>query len=160
LLHHSQVIVLLSLTVPVALTGVASGMDLRNRVISNWIPLAVVAWATLATIMKWNGIGWWGYGVGLAIGLVVCVLMFASGGFGGGDAKLLAALGAALGWQGFLITLLLTTLAGGLLAVVAKLKGRRDYAYGPAIAAGALGYAVLWVSVAWILSSHRGMGVR
>jgi len=33
-------------------------------------------------------------------------------------------------------------LAGGLLALIAMARGQRDYAYGPAIAAGYLGYLI------------------
>jgi Flp pilus assembly protein protease CpaA len=155
-LPHSVTVALWSLTIPVALTGVASVLDLRSRQISNWIPLTLLAWATFATAVAWSGIGWQGFAIGLAIGLAVGLLLFASGGFGGGDAKLVAVLGAALGWKGFLICAVLMGLVGGALGIVAGLRGRRDYAYAPAIAGGVAGYALLCV---WkiLLVSHPGV---
>lgn len=62
--------------------------------------------------------------------------------FGGGDAKLIAAVGALLGPVGLLFALFWTAVAGGVLALIAMVRGQRDYAYGPAIALGYLAYLV------------------
>lgn len=59
---------------------------------------------------------------GLLAGLLVFFPLFALGGLGGGDVKLMAALGAWLGWPAVLSLALFTALAGGVLAVVVALS--------------------------------------
>ena len=62
---------------------------------------------------------------------------------GGADVKLLAALGGALGLAGFADAFLYIALAGGVLAVVARLRHQRDIAFVPAILVGTCLY--LWI---------------
>jgi Flp pilus assembly protein protease CpaA len=140
------------------LTAIASWVDLRNREIPDWIPLCLAVWATVATAEGWSAIGWSSLGVGLGIGLVAGMAMFASGGFGGGDAKLLTALGATLGWKGIVVTLAIMGLAGGVMALLAMLRGRRTLAYGPVIAVGVAGYALLYGWAIWL--SNNKLVVR
>lgn len=95
--------------------------DLRSRRIPNALTVGglVVALGIRATM------GWAALGdglIGTAVALLVIVPLFATGGFGGGDAKLLAAVGAFMGPGGFLIALLCTALAGGLLALAATIR--------------------------------------
>ena len=71
------------------------------------------------------------------------LVMFLIGGFGGGDAKLLVALGPVLGLQLYLRLLFAVALTGGVLALVAMVRRKRDLAYGPAIAIGML-MVTLW----------------
>ena len=78
-------------------------------------------------------------GVGVSIG----VFLFWLGGFGGGDAKLLAALGATLGPRALLPFLFYAAIAGGLLAGVALVRGKRDLAYAPAMALGLLVFLMI-----------------
>jgi prepilin peptidase CpaA len=54
--------------------------------------------------------------------------------------KLVVAVGAALGPAALLATLFWVAICGGVLAVVALIRGRRDLAYVPAIAMGLLVY--------------------
>jgi prepilin peptidase CpaA len=63
---------------------------------------------------------------------------FARGAWGGGDAKLAAALGAYLGTAGIMAAFFYAALVGGVLAGVAAARGQREVAYGPALVAGAL----------------------
>jgi leader peptidase (prepilin peptidase)/N-methyltransferase len=62
-------------------------------------------------------------------------------GMGGGDIKLLAMIGAFLGWQGVLTTLLIASLSGalvgGLLIALRRLGSRSPMPFGPFLAAGA-----------------------
>ena len=55
---------------------------------------------------------------GLVLAVVVALPLVAVGGLGGGDAKLLAAVGAFLGPMQLLVALAITALAGGVMAVV------------------------------------------
>jgi leader peptidase (prepilin peptidase) / N-methyltransferase len=57
---------------------------------------------------------------------------------GGGDVKLLAAIGAALGWRGVLLTIFLSSITGSIAGIYAKLKrGDELIPYGPFLALGA-----------------------
>jgi prepilin peptidase CpaA len=61
---------------------------------------------------------------GTGAGLAVFFPIFALGGLGGGDVKLMAAIGAWMGWPAILSVALYTALAGGVLAVgVALARG-------------------------------------
>ena len=133
--------------------------DLLTMRIPNWlngvVALSVLPMAVLAgmpfDVAQWH----------LLAGAVMLVFgfgLFARGYVGGGDAKLLAAAGLWIGWTSLLPFLLITTLAGGVLAIVCKLwqlirseQEVRDFAwlrramrtnlelpYGIAIAAGAV----------------------
>ncbi|MEZ6066729.1 MAG: prepilin peptidase [Planctomycetaceae bacterium] len=57
-------------------------------------------------------------------------------GIGGGDLKLVTALGAWLGPAGTLSLLFWTALAGAVSAVVTAIRQQRDFPFGPAILAG------------------------
>lgn len=91
----------------------ASATDLRSQRIPNalTLPMAVLA---LSYHSLTGGLGglWFSF-VGLGLGLALMLVPFLFGVMGGGDAKLMAAVGA---WIGPVLTLeafVLTTLAGG-----------------------------------------------
>lgn len=67
-------------------------------------------------------------------------------GMGGGDLKLLAMIGAWLGWQAVFLTLFIAALSGGVVALAYVLAGKgRDYAmpFGPYLALGG------WLMLLW-----------
>jgi prepilin peptidase CpaA len=91
--------------------------DVRTRRIPNGLTIAALLAALalravfgLAALL--DGV----LGAGLALALLLP--LFALGGVGGGDAKLLVAVGAFLGPGGFLVALLVTAVAGGIISVV------------------------------------------
>ncbi len=126
-----------------SLVIVATICDLRTREVPDWIALAILTCAVLATTFGWGEIRWPGLFAGLLLGLACSAAVFYLGGLGGADVKLVAALGAALGPISLLCVLFWTAIAGGLLALVAKSRGKRDFAYVPAIATGLL-IQTLW----------------
>lgn len=78
-------------------------------------------------------------------------------GMGGGDVKLGAMLGAFLGWQAMLFTILLSVVGGGLVAaalIASGLKSRKDpIPFGPFLAgAGAAGFFWGEQAVRWYLA--------
>jgi len=131
--------------VPLGLTLVALVADVRRREVPDGVPLAIAVWAVVAMLAGWNDVSGLALVAGSLLGLATGAVLYAWFGFGGGDAKLLAALGAALGPGAFLSTLLWTAVAGGLLALVARSRRQRDFAYVPAIVAG------LCIHAAWPL---------
>ena len=122
---------------------IATVCDLRKREVPDWISIALLLAAIIATTLRVGETGWLGLAVGLALGLAIGTALFAWCGLGGGDAKLIVALGAVFGPLGLLSLLFWTALAGAGLAVVAHTRGQRDLAYVPAIALGLLVHVVI-----------------
>ncbi len=93
---------------------VAAVTDIRKGLIYNWLTLpAIVVGLLLST---WQG-GWSGLGVsflGILVGGGVLFMPFCFGVMGGGDVKLMAAIGALLGVEFVSETLLASILIGGL----------------------------------------------
>ena len=140
------------LTVPLALVGAAALVDLRRREIPDLLPVLVLVWAAVSALAGWSPVGLLPAGLGLLAGFVAGAVLWRMGGLGGGDVKLLAALGAALGPLGLLLALRWIALSGGVLALIARARGRADLAYGPAIAFGLAVHACLaWNEVARVL---------
>ncbi len=114
----SHTLSLLLLTLFPALVIVAALSDAVSFTIPNWIS-AILAASFLPTALV-LGLSLSAVGLHLAIGggaFVAAVLMFSLGWIGGGDAKLFAAAALWLGWPGAEVFLLVTGLAGGLLAI-------------------------------------------
>lgn len=107
----------------VAVMGVATWTDLRSRRIPNWLVLPFMA-AGMG-VSAWQH-GWHGVAQsleGFALGAVVFGVLFAMGGMGMGDVKLCAAIGAWIGPGQLLLALVLTGLAGGVMALGWALVG-------------------------------------
>ena len=124
------------LLVPLLSLVLATIFDFWKRQIPDWIPIALLVWAIGTTAFGMSSQGWTSLALGLALGFSIGAFLFWLGGFGGGDAKLLAVLGATLGPRGFVAFLFCAAVAGGLMAVIALARGRRDLAYVPAMALG------------------------
>ena len=154
------------------LLALACVTDLRTRRIPNVLTASAAAGAVLFHLATggWQAAGW--SIVGLFVGALLFLPMFALRGMGAGDVKLLAALGTWLGPGGVLMAFLYSAIAGGMLAVAHATKRRRlgttlsrtarlvaaregakheidgsaaasRFAFGPAIAVGAVLAALL-----------------
>jgi prepilin peptidase CpaA len=137
------------LWITLALLLMATLHDLRSREIPDWISVLLLACAVAATAGGWTGVGWSALLGGLACGFIVGLVFFALGALGGGDVKLLAALGAALGPLALGTVLFWMAIAGGVLSLIAKLRGQREIAYVPAITCGFLVYFASVSELTW-----------
>ena len=91
--------------------------DLRSRRIPNWVvlPFLLAGIAVSGWMHGWSGIGHSAAGMALG-GLLFGVLCW-MGGMGMGDVKLVAAVGAWIGPSQLLTALVLTGIAGGVMAL-------------------------------------------
>lgn len=80
--------------------------------------------------------------LGLVVAMAIGMLLFWRGGFGGGDVKVLAALGAIVGLGSLFSLLFYVAIVGGLFALVAVARGKSDLAYAPAITLGFLAFII------------------
>ena len=91
--------------------------DIRSYRIPNWLTLPAMACGLfLHTVMQ----GQQGFLIsiqGLAVGLGLFLVFYATGGMGAGDVKLMAAVGSFLGPLGVVYAAVMTMLLGGLYAV-------------------------------------------
>ena len=95
----------------------ATVTDLQAARIPNALTVTSGLAGLLAHALLPGGSGWSTSLGGMAAGLAVFFPFFALGGLGGGDVKLMAALGAWVGWPAVLSLALYTALAGGVVAI-------------------------------------------
>ncbi|MDB5341640.1 MAG: signal peptide protein [Schlesneria sp.] len=126
----------------VLLTLMAAIYDLRTREIPDWISAALLMASVTVRLASISTGSWVGLLLGFAVGSAIGLLLFALGAWGGGDVKLVAAIGAALELEGLLITFFWMALAGAVLGLVSASRRQREFAYGPAIACGVWIYAI------------------
>lgn len=125
--------------IAVAVAALGCAFDLRSRRIPNALTFAA-AGAALAFHAAHGGVGAVGLSAaGWLAGALIFIVPFALRGLGGGDVKLLAALGAWIGPSDVLWVALYTGVAGGALAI--------------AVALGA-GYLRRAVQNIWMLCCH------
>src|SRR5690606_2267130 len=98
------------LSVPLVMTFAATWFDLLRREIPDWIPMVVLAWAMMVAATGASGSSWEpmiaGFLVACGVSLIGYLLHF-----GGGDIKLVAALGAAIGAIGGVVSVLVFVFA-------------------------------------------------
>ena len=112
-------------SVAVAIAVVAAMVDLRSRRIPNVLTFGAAAAARIVAGMMSGPSALAMSGGGWLLGLALWLPIYALGGMGAGDVKLLAALGAWLGPAAVLYVALYAAVAGGLLGVaVAAGHGR------------------------------------
>ena len=97
---------------------IAAWIDGRELRVPNWITFPMIL-AGLAYSTSVGGIGGLGAGVlGMCVGLLSLLPLYAVGGMGAGDVKLMAGIGAWLGWEITLAAFCVSTVVGALMAVV------------------------------------------
>jgi prepilin peptidase CpaA len=100
----------------IAVIVIAVWTDVRTRRIPN--ALTVTALLMALALRALTGAETVGEGLlGAGAGLAILLPLFAMGGVGGGDAKLLVAVGAFLGPKGLLVAVLATAVFGGVMSL-------------------------------------------
>lgn len=132
---------------------VVTVIDLYHQIIPDVISLPGIAVGLLGALVI-PEITFWDSVIGFLLGggslFVVATgyqWLFKREGMGGGDVKLLAMIGAFLGWKAVILTILLSSLLGSVIGIGVMLVKGKDLKYaipfGPFLAAGAV------IALAW-----------
>jgi prepilin peptidase CpaA len=103
--------------ITLAVAAVAAATDVRKGLVYNWLTLPAILLGIGLSIFQE---GWTGLGLsilGMVLGGGALLIPFCLGGMGGGDVKLMAAIGAIMGPLFVGETLLVSILAGGIMAL-------------------------------------------
>lgn len=118
----------------------------------------VLTWLIVPTMTWWNSLLGIiaGGGILLAVSIAYKVVTKREG-MGGGDVKLLAMIGAVIGWQGVLFTIFVSAIVGTIAGIILMLKNRRSLSlsmpYGPFLSLGAILYLFFGETLfAWYIS--------
>lgn len=99
------------------IAAVACATDLRSARIPNWLTLGAMLAGLCFHALLPGGAGVGPAALGLIVGLFVFFPFFALGALGGGDVKLMAAIGAWVGAAAVINVALFGAVAGGVLAI-------------------------------------------
>jgi leader peptidase (prepilin peptidase) / N-methyltransferase len=121
----------------VALTAI----DLERQILPDVITLPGIVFGLVASAAT-GRVSVSGSLIGVVVGggVFLIIILASRGGMGAGDMKLAAMLGAFLGWQVVLVSILMAVVVGGILAIglmASGLRTRKDpIPFGPFLAAG------------------------
>ncbi len=114
---------------------VAAYIDGKELRVPNWItfPMVLAGLAYNTWVGGFPGLGW--ALVGMMVGLLTLLPLYSVGGMGAGDVKLMAGVGAWLGWQTTLYAFGVSAVVGAVMAVVMVWrKGAVEKHYGQMLA--------------------------
>lgn len=134
----------------VCLLLVITFIDIDHRIIPDIISLPGIPIGFAASFLLPN-VSWLDALIGIAAGggslLAIALgyqLITGKDGMGGGDIKLLAMIGAFLGWKGVLFTIMASSFIGTLVGIVIMIRARKGMKlaipFGPFLAIGAICY--------------------
>ncbi|WP_230077701.1 A24 family peptidase [Brevibacillus sedimenti] len=106
-------------TVPVFLImAVSVYTDLRRRMIYDWLTLPGIAYFLVVHAIAHPG-QWMTYALGVIVlgGISLVMAVVSNGQLGGGDIKLFALMGSAVGWQAGLLIMGLSYIIAGFVAI-------------------------------------------
>jgi prepilin peptidase CpaA len=129
---------------------VASWTDVTTRRIPNWLTISAIV-AGLAVRASIGLAPFGGGALGLAVACLLALPFFATGVLGGGDAKLLMAVGTFMGPTDVLWASLMIAVVGGIVALIEAARRRMLV---PTLASCGL------LIVSWVTLGRRGGGRR
>jgi leader peptidase (prepilin peptidase)/N-methyltransferase len=141
-------------------------IDLYHQIIPDVISLPGIVIGLLGSlvipqIIFWSSlIGALSGGGSLFLVATVYQWLFKREGMGGGDVKLLAMIGAFLGWKAVILTILLSSFIGSIIGITVMLIKGKDFKYaipfGPFLALGAM-ISLFWGEnlISWYLHFNR-----
>jgi leader peptidase (prepilin peptidase)/N-methyltransferase len=150
----------------VAALIVVTVIDLYHQIIPDVISLPGIGVGLLASLVI-PQITFFNSLIGILLGggslfLVATVYqwLFKREGMGGGDVKLLAMIGAFLGWKAVILTILLSSLIGSITGIIIMVMKGKDFKYaipfGPFLSLGAV--ISMWYGenlISWYLFPNR-----
>ena len=98
--------------------SISTYYDIKEKRIPNAVTIPVSIWGLLSASINNGFTGFQFSLLGFLCGFVVFFIPFAFHLMGGGDVKLMAAIGALIGWKLILSVVLYSAIAGGILAIV------------------------------------------
>jgi prepilin peptidase CpaA len=108
-----------------AVALIAGVYDIRYRRIPNWLVLPALLVGLLLNGFLYYGPGLRESALGIGLALLVDMPLYLLRARGAGDVKLMAAIGAIVGWRGWLAIFILSAILGGVFAVILTLaRGR------------------------------------
>ena len=104
---------------------VAAVIDGRQLKVPNWItfPMIISGWIASGVLYGWAGLG--ASLMGTAIGLGLLLPAYAIGGMGAGDVKLLAGVGAWVGFSQTIWAFVASAIIGAIIAVIMVVVSRK-----------------------------------
>jgi prepilin peptidase CpaA len=108
-------------TVTLIVAALIDGYKLK---VPNWLtfPMIISGWVFSTISFGWEGLAW--SLVGTVVGLALLLPLYAVGGMGAGDVKLLAGVGAWVGGTITLYAFCVSAIVGGVIAVAMVVFGR------------------------------------
>lgn len=99
--------------------------DVTKKKIPNFITLTVMLWSLLAYTILDGFKGFQFSTTGILVGLGIFIIPFIIGGMGGGDVKLMGAIGAIMGWRFALLTAIYAGLVGGVIVIIIIIRQKK-----------------------------------
>ncbi len=108
-----------------AILILAAWIDGRELKVPNWITFPMILSGLVYSTCV-GGLGGLGAGLlGMCVGLLTLLPLYAVGGMGAGDVKLMAGIGAWLGWEITLISFGVSAVVGAVMAVIMVLSKQK-----------------------------------
>jgi prepilin peptidase CpaA len=108
-----------------AILILAAWIDGRELKVPNWITFPMILCGLVYSTAV-GGLGGLGAGLlGMAVGLLTLLPLYAVGGMGAGDVKLMAGIGAWLGWKITFAAFCVSTVVGAVMAVIMVLSKKK-----------------------------------
>src|SRR6266404_22451 len=101
--------------------------DFRYRRVPNWLTLTGVVLGIALNAFLFETEGLWFSLQGMGVAFLIYFPLYLLRGMGAGDVKLMAAVGAIVGWKAWIFVLFFTSVLGGLTAVLVVVSKGRVY---------------------------------